>query len=104
MRHLLLVPLLFAAAVALTGCRKSDAELVTEAKAKIVEGCKGSASALPDVAADKIDAFCTCSAENVVTALGPDGVRALDDRGELSATEEQMTQQAAMACLDKLAP
>lgn len=102
-RQSLLFPLLFAV-VAVAGCKKSDEQVVADAKAELVSGCKESSASIPGVAPDKIDGFCTCMADNVVTALGPDGIRAAEDKGEMTTELQEMAQQSTLACVDKLGP
>jgi hypothetical protein len=76
---------MLAAILATAGCGgKSDAVVIAEGKRVIKGSCirQGTGSKL--IPGDKLDAFCECSAQRVVTDLGAEGLRAV-------ASNEQAT-------------
>lgn len=95
---------LLAGLIALTGCQqKSEAEQLADATATIVSKCKSSgAQSLPNLQAADIDKYCTCASSRVVTGLGIEGVRRLNEKGELTTEDQQLMQQAGAACVVEL--
>jgi hypothetical protein len=100
MKHSLFALLAVALAIGTAGCsRKSDEQIVADARTAIVKSCKVTgkqkAATLDDAT---IERFCTCSADKVIAALGVEAVRDLSSRNTLTDNDKAKLQEAAMAC------
>jgi hypothetical protein len=100
-RQLLLVPLLLAAAV-VTGCQKSDAEVVASARAEMIEGCKGGAGAAPGITPAQVDQLCECTADGIVAAYTPAQIREMDKLEEPTPEIAAKAQEVTMECAIKV--
>ena len=84
MNKWVLVPVaVVVAVVARIATQESDTQVLARAKTQVQAACMRQGAGAASIAADRLEAFCRCSAEAVARELGPQRLRALvDDRGD----------------------
>jgi len=95
------IVLMLLVAVALGGCssKKSDQAILADAKDQILKGCLAKGKATNALPADRLDAFCRCSAGKTVDALGIEGVKRLSKAAAPSAADQEKMKGIPLACL-----
>lgn len=83
---------------------KSDADVLADAKAQILNECKATASELPNAATMDIGKYCECSGDKVVELLGVEGVRELERVTTPTADHQAKMAEAAASCFSTLLP
>jgi len=89
---------------ALAGCssKPSDKEILADARQQIYKSCMAKAVSSKAIPGPKFEAFCGCSADRSITALGIEGVRRLRTASAPSAADNEKMKSIGPACLESI--
>jgi hypothetical protein len=93
-----------ALAAGLAGCssKPSDKEVLADARQQIYKSCMAKGASSKAIPGEKLEAFCGCSADRSITALGIEGVRRLRTASAPSAADNEKMKSIGPACLEQV--
>ncbi|RYI36147.1 MAG: hypothetical protein EON48_00135 [Acetobacteraceae bacterium] len=97
-KFMLIAIVIAVAAVALTS-KKSDKQVMAEAAMQIRKSCQVKGASTNAISANQLQAFCQCSGDKMVAALGIDGVRRLKSADAPSTSDHDKMKAIGPACM-----
>lgn len=97
---LLLAAIVAFIVIAIWPSRTSDTRMMAQARQVFHQACVAKGTEQKVLPADRLETFCSCSAEKAVSDLGTDGVKRVNAATSLTPADRELIDSVQKVCLE----